>query len=243
MAPRRLLPRLILAVAVAVAVAAAPSARGATAGATPADRAASRAYLGDARAEIAALQAGAARERAAELAFVARVRATCPRIEAGEPTDTAAQQRIQEALTTETVADLAIVAEAPVRHPTSRFIARMARLRWSSGSIDGTARRLERQTRRFLALGPSRLCADIRFSAHHHWRRLAPAARRFAAAFAATQKPPPPTVAAVAELMKPYLGPGQRAALVRLTSQVRRAGKRLGRLISNELNAIFAVLD
>jgi len=222
-APRRLLPRLILAVAVAVAVAAAPSARGATAGATPADRAASRAYLGDARAEIAALQAGAARERAAELAFVARVRATCPRIEAGEPTDTAAQQRIQEALTTETVADLAIVAEAPVRHPTSRFIARMARLRWSSGSIDGTARRLERQTRRFLALGPT--------------------ARRFAAAFAATQKPPPPTVAAVAELMKPYLGPGQRAALVRLTSQVRRAGKRLGRLISNELNAIFAVLD
>lgn len=207
------------------------------------DHAASRAYLRDAHAELAALQAHATSERAAVRSFVAHVAATCPHVEAGEPTNTATRERIEEALSNETVADLALVVEGPARRSVATLVARLAHLSWSEPSIERAVRRFERQTRGWLALGPSRLCADVRFSKAHHWRRLSPAARRFAAAFEATQKPAPPTAIGLGRMMKPFLGAAGRKVLNRLASLQAKTGTRLGRLISDELDDVFAVLD
>jgi len=239
MRARRLLPRVVLAIALAVAVAAAPSARAAT----PADRAASRAYLGAASDAMTAFAADASRERDSVLAFVKRVAATCPATEVGEPAHSNAQVRIDETLTNETVADLALAAERPLRGAITTFLSRVSRLHFGEASIERVLRRAVRQYRAELVLAPTHLCADIRFARAHRWRRLSPASRRFAAAFAATQSPPQPTTVGLGRRMRALLGPSERRALRRLAAEQSMVDTRLGRLISNELNAIFAALD
>ena len=236
MRTRRAAPWLILGLAV---LAVAPPARAATVN----DRAASRAYLRDARQVLAAFASAESRERSTVRAFVARIAASCPRAELGEPAATNAQVRIEDALTNETVADLALAAEGPVSHAIATFADRLSGLRFTEPSLDRVLRRAERQYREELALGPSRLCADIRFARGHHWRRLSGDSRRFAAAFAATQKPPQPTIGGVGRRMKRFLGAPGRRALERLIARQAAVSTGLGRLVSNELNAIFAVLD
>ncbi len=134
------------------------------AGAAPIDVASDHAALVAYHSYVAGLLSNVPAIKTAIDKYVSSVAARCPGVLAPLallPPGSANQGALL-AVVEELGEDLGIASDGPLRGPLSNLAAALTRLRWSSPETDRTIRGYLTAQHRLLALGPSRLCTDLR---------------------------------------------------------------------------------
>jgi hypothetical protein len=192
--------------------------------AAPIDRAsdhvAVRAFDRYLHAALASLPAA----RRADERFIASISARCRGALAplASRPATPASKNAAKALAAETVFDLIVTANEPLRSPLARFTGTVLGLRWSSARTASVIAAYPAAAHRLLVLGPSDLCADARaFVANSN---VVPAGTgRWEARFARDSKATGKTAFAFGEVMGFFHGPRD----TRVLKEIGRLSNRL----------------
>ena len=214
----------------AVLSAAIVGAGGPPASASDVDRTSARRFLADATRYLQVSVSHHSQLEAAVRRFIEHIRSSCPSVLANAPAPivehalgappskegmegTPAQRSTSQTFLTMALGELQIAHAAPIRGPALGFATRLVRQRWTNPAIARAVADYGHSLLAILALSPPDFCAEARASAATGFAFAAPEATQFAGAFRAAKQGR--SLAELANLMRPFLSPGEVKTLAR----------------------------
>jgi hypothetical protein len=162
--------------------------------------------------------------------FIEHIHSSCPSVLANAPAPivehalgappstegmegTPAQRSTSQTFLTMALGELQIVHAAPIRGPALGFATQLVHQRWKNPAIARAVGDYGHSLLAILALSPPDFCAEARASAATGFAFAPPEATQFAGAFRAAKQGP--SLAELANMVRPFLAPGDVKTLAR----------------------------